>query len=253
MPKQDGTVQATRTSFEIVSKLNELDGAGVTELAEELGLPKSTVHNHLNTLCEEEYIVRSGDTYYVGLRFLKLGEYSRNRLKIYKTAKPEVQNLAEETGELVNLAVEEYGRCVYLDLEKGDQAVELDTYAGMQVLLHCTALGKAILAYLPNDRVDDILDKHGMPERTENTITDRDELYETLDEVRDRGYAYDAQERLSGLRCVAAPITNQNEEPVGAISVAGPTSRMKGERYHEEIPELLLDAANVIELHMTFS
>jgi len=253
MRNDDVTVQATKTSFKLLEALNELGGAGVTELANELGLPKSTVHNHLNTLRDAEYIVREGDTYHVGLRFLKLGEHSRNRLRIYETASPEVDNLAQQTNELANLAVEEYGRGVYLYLSEAERAVQLDTYAGMRIHLHCTALGKAILAHLPEEKIEEILDTHGLPERTPNTITDRDELLEELEETRDRGYAYDRQERLQGLRCVAAPITMPEEGVVGALSIAGPTSRMKGDRFHEEIPQRLLDAANVIELNMTYA
>lgn len=247
------TVQATRTSLEIVEALVRLDGAGVTELSNGLDLPKSTVHNHLNTLRDIEYVVKNDGEYNVGLRFLKLGEYSRNRLKIYDIAQPEIDSLAEQTGELVNLSVEEYGRGVYLYLARGDDAVHLDTHAGMQVHLHCTALGKAILAYTPDERVEQILDTMGMPARTERTITDRDALYEDLDAIRERGYAYDRQERLNGLRCVAAPITTPEQVVVGAISISGPTSRMQGERFDTDIPDALRDTANVIELNMTYS
>lgn len=252
MGKQGVTIKATRTSLSILEKLNELNGAGVTQLAGELGLPKSTVHNHLKTLLEAEYVVHEGDEYDISLQFLELGEYSRNRLKLYKTARPEVENLAVETGEMANLAVEEYGRGVYLYLAEGEQAVQLDTCAGMHVHLHCTALGKAMLAHMPRERVEDIVDRMGLPKRTENTITDRDELFEELDAVRERGYAYDNQERLTGLCCVAAPI-NRRDRNIGAISIAGPTNRMNCVRYHDEFPELLFNATNVIELNMTYS
>ncbi|GAD52838.1 transcriptional regulator, IclR family [Halarchaeum acidiphilum MH1-52-1] len=247
------TVQATRTSLEIVEALVRLNGAGVTELASDLDLPKSTVHNHLNTLHDAEYVVKDDGAYDVGLRFLKLGEYSRSRLKLHDVARPEIDSLAEETGELVNLSVEEYGRGVYLYLAQGEQAVHLDTHAGMHVHLHCTALGKAILAHTPEERVEEILDTMGMPARTEHTITGRDAFFEELDAVRDRGYAYDRQERLDGLRCVAAPITTPDHGVAGAISISGPTSRMQGERFETEIPDLLRNAANVVELNMTYS
>lgn len=253
MESQGVTVQATQTSFRILEALVRLNGAGVTELATELNLPKSTVHNHLNTLHTIEYVVKNGDTYDVGLQFLNLGEYSRNRLKLYKTARPEIELLAEQTGELVNLSVEEYNRGVYLYLARGDQAVQLDTHAGMQVNLHCTALGKAILAHMNPERVEHIIDTFGLPARTEHTITDREELLDELEAIRERGYAFDQQERLIGLRCLATPVTTPDENVVGVISVSGPTSRMQGARYREELPDLLLNAANVIELNMTYS
>lgn len=252
--ESDGsTVQATRTSFEILEALVRHEGAGVTELATDLDLPKSTVHNHLTTLRDAEYVVKEGDRYDVGLQFLNLGEYSRNRLKLYDVARPEIDELAEETGELVNLSVEEYGRSVYVYLARGDRAVQLDTHAGMHVHLHCTALGKAILAHSPREHVEDVLDTMGMPARTEQTITDRGEFFDELEAVRERGYACDRQERLAGLRCIAAPVTTPDRGVVGAISISSPTSRMQGERFEEEIPALLQNATNVVELNMTYS
>jgi DNA-binding IclR family transcriptional regulator len=247
------TIGATETTLRILETLKQLDGAGVTEVATRLDLPKSTVHNHVSTLLRNEYVVKEGDTYRVGLQFLEFGEYIRNRMPIYDVARPEVERLATESGELSNLLVEEHGKGVYLCRAKGSQAVRLDTYAGMRVHLHCTALGKAILAYLPEERVREIVDTHGLPSRTETTITDEDALRDELDSIRERGYAYDEEERLAGLRCVAAPIKNLEGNALGAISVSGPTSRMKGPRFDEEVPEQLISTANVIELNLNYS
>lgn len=247
------TVGATETSLRILETLKGLDGAGVTEVANRLDLPKSTVHNHVSTLLRNEYVVKEGNTYRVGLQFLEFGEYIRNRMPIYDVARPEVERLADETGELSNLLVEEHGKGVYLSRAEGNKAVQLDTYAGMRVHLHCTALGKAILAYLPEERVREILDTHGLPKRTETTITDEEELFDELEGIRERGYARDTEERVAGLRCVAAPIRNLDGNPLGAISVSGPTSRMKGERFEEEVPEDLTSTANVIELNLNYS
>jgi len=254
MTSNDGaTVGATETTLRILETLKELDGSGVTEVADRLDLPKSTVHNHVSTLLRNEYVVKEGDTYRVGLQFLEFGEHIRDRMPIYDVARPEVERLAEDTGELANLLVEEHGKGVYLCRAKGSRAVRLDTYAGMRVHLHCTALGKAILAHLPDGRVREIIDAHGLPERTETTITDETTLLEELEETRERGYAYDKEERLAGLRCVAAPIRNLDGNALGAISVSGPTSRMKGERFGEGIPEELISTANVIELNLNYS
>ncbi|MFC6734196.1 MULTISPECIES: IclR family transcriptional regulator [unclassified Haladaptatus] len=251
--KQKNTVGAIETTLRIMETLKELDGAGVTELSTELDIPKSTVHSHLSTLQENEYVVRNENDYRLGLQFLEFGEYIRSRRHIYEVAKPEVEQLAEETGELANLLVEECGQGVYLCRARGTNAVQLDTYAGMRVNLHCTALGKAVMAHYPEERVDEILDRHGMPVRTETTITDREELKQELAEAREKGYAIDNGERLAGLRCIAAPITDQQSRALGAISISGPTSRMQGEKFDRKLPELLLSAANVIELNMTYS
>jgi len=250
---KENTVAATRTSLRIVEALKRLDGAGVTAVASDLDMAKSTVHNHLQTLEDEGYVTSEDNTYRVGLRFLGLGEYKRNRMDIYEKARPEVKSLAKKTGEMANAAVEEHGEGVYITRAEGTEAVTVDTYAGKRVKLHCTALGKTILAELPEERVDEIIDSHGLPARTENTITNRTELKSELAEVQERGYAYDREERLSGLRCVAAPVIPENGDLVAALSVSGPTTRIKGDLFHKEIPGLLRSAANVIEINLAYS
>lgn len=247
------TIGATETSLRILETLKQLDGAGVTEVASRLDLPKSTVHNHVTTLLRNEYLVKEGDSYRTGLQFLEFGEYTRGLMPIYDVGQPEVERLATETGELASLLVEEHGMGVYLCRAKGNRAVPLRTYAGMRVHLHCTALGKAILAHLPESRVREIIDRHGLPERTTTTITDEEALSTALEEIRERGYACDREERIAGLRCVAAPIKGLDESILGAISVSGPTNRMKGSRFDEEIPEQVLSTANVIELSLNYS
>jgi DNA-binding IclR family transcriptional regulator len=154
---------------------------------------------------------------------------------------------------MANLLIEEDGMGIYLYRANGDQSVPTDSYIGQRVHLHNTALGKSILANLPQERVDEIIDERGLPATTENTITDRDELLQELDQVREEGVAYDDEARLRGLRCVAVPILNNNDDVEGAISLSGPTSRFQGEMYHSEVPQMLKNAANVIELNITYT
>lgn len=251
--ERKNTVGATERTFRIIETLSQHDGMGVTALANELSLPKSTIHNHLNTLKQNEYIVKENGIYRVGYRFLELGSRARSKHPLYDKGHSEVDSLAASTGELVNIATEEYGQGVYLYLTFGDQAVELDTYPGKRFSLHCTALGKAILAHLPTNRVKEIIDTHGLPARTSNTITDEETLFEELAEVRDRGFARDKAERLEGLHCVAAPIMLSDDQILGAISISAPTSRMKEDRVQGEITEQLLDSANVIELKVAYN
>lgn len=249
----ENPIQAAQITVAVLRGLKELNGAGVTELADHLGMSKSRVHNYLATLQQEEYVVKEGTTYDVGLRLVGLGTYARHQQEIYEVAKPELQSLAEETGELVNLLVEEYGKGIYLVREQGENAVEVDSYTGHRVHLHNTALGKAILAELPGERVENVIDEHDLPATTGNTITDREQLLERLDDVRERGVAFDDEERLPGLRCVARAITDNDGEVHGAISVSGPSSRMQGERYREEIPQKLVEASNIVSLNMSYA
>lgn len=245
-------IQAAQTTVRLIETLRDLDGARVTELADVLDYPKSSIHNYLSTLREEGYVLKDGNEYHVSLRFLEIGSLARKRREIYDIAKPEVADLARETGELANLLVEEHGKGVYLYRDQGDKAVQVDSFTGQRIHLHNTGLGKAILANRPRKQVDRILDEFGLPETTENTITNRQGFHDELDEIRDRGVAFDDEERLSGLRCVAAPILDKNEVVKGAISVAGPSSRFQGERFREELPERVFNAKNIIELNITY-
>ncbi|WP_246998292.1 IclR family transcriptional regulator [Halosolutus gelatinilyticus] len=246
-------VKATKISLEIVEVLRQLDGAGVSEVSDRVGRPTSTVHDHLRTLEQEEYLVKEGDKYYISTRFLQLGDQARSRKKVFEIARPEVNNLAERTGEHANLMIEEHGLGVFLYKARGPDAVQLDTHAGMRVPLQTTALGKTIMAFRSRAEVEAILDRHGLPAVTEKTISDRKELFDALDQVRGRGYAYDDEERVKGMRCVAAPITDDDGRAIAAVSVSGPKSRMQDDRFTNGIPERILRCANVIEVNLTYS
>ncbi|WP_415381899.1 IclR family transcriptional regulator [Halosimplex sp. TS25] len=240
-------------TLQIVEIIQELDGAGVSEIAERVDVGKSAVHNHLNTLANREYVVKEGDEYHIGLAFLGLGAYARQRNEIFDAAHKEVDNLADETGELVNLLVEKNGTGIYLYQSQGENAVELDTYEGKRVRLHCTGLGKAILGFRPDEEVAEILDERGMPSETEHTITDRDAFFDELAEINDQGYAIDEEERLNGLRCVAAPITDDDDRAIAAISVSCPVHRVDDDRFYDDLRQAVLGAANVVELEHNYS
>jgi DNA-binding IclR family transcriptional regulator len=246
-------VKSIKTAFEIVQYLQDNDGARISELAEEIDKSKSSIHNHLDTLHELGYVTKSSNQYEIGLRFLDHGIYARDRRPLYEVAKPELEKIADETGQAVNLLVEEHGKGIYLARALGENAVSVDDRIGRQVYLHATALGKAILAFSPDDKVDWILNQHGLPKRTESTITDKDELVTELETIRKRGVAFDDEERLTGTQCVAVPILTDDEHPLGAISVSIPTRRMDDDPFDGHLPDRLKDAANVIRLNRTYS
>jgi DNA-binding IclR family transcriptional regulator len=174
-------------------------------------------------------------------------------MKVFSVARPEINNLAKQTGEHANLMIEEHGWGVFLYKTRGENAVQLDTHPGMRVSLHTTAMGKAILAYRPQDEVEDIINQHGLSKVTENTITNRDTLFESLDEIRNRGYAYDDEERVKGMRCIAAPITDNHNQAIAALSVSGPKSRMPDASLNGELADMVQRAANVIQVNLTYS
>jgi len=251
--KRSNDIQSVQTAFDILEELQRSNEATLTELTDSFSLSKSSIHNYLSTLEQAGYVIKDNNTYRLSLRHLALGGKARHREQIYEIAKEEVTELANETGELANLLVEENGRGAYIHRAHGADAVKTDSYIGQRVNLHSTGLGKAILAHLPEERVDEIIDQHGLPGMTENTITDRDELFDRLERVRNEGVAFDDEARVKGLRCVAVPIVNNNNVVEGAISVSGPTSRLQGDRFRSELPAKLKSVANVIELNITYT
>lgn len=245
-------VKTAQTTFRILEALKTLDGATVTTIADYLDIPKSSAHNYLKTLEHEGYVVSDGQKYNLGLRFLDLGGYARQKKRLYNVAKPELRDVAEETGELVNLLVEENGLGTFIVRERGPDAVNIDSYTGQCIHLHTTALGKTILAHLPPERRDEIIDRHGLPEKTDQTVTNRESLLDELKRIQQNEVAYDHEERIKGLHCVAVPIF-RDDRISGAISVSGPTSRMDEEQIQKTILPELRHAANIIELNQTYS
>lgn len=247
------TVKSDETLLNIVLALKRMNGAGVTELANELGIAKSTAHSHLKTLHEYEFVVNEGGRYHVGLRFLDLGETARHRKKKYQRVRDKIEELARQTNERAQFIVPEHGYGIYLYRAIGDHAVQTDSRIGKHIGLHASSAGKAILASMTDERVQKILDKRGLPAVTEHTITDPDVLREELQETRERGFAINKEESTLGLRAVGVSIAGPDDEVLGALSVSGPTHRMKGEWLESEIPDMILGAANEVELNITFS
>lgn len=248
-PRSLGTIDR---AVEIVDLLKELDGAGVAEVAEALDIAPSTAHGYLSTLERNRYLVKEDGAYHVGMRFLHLGGYASVRKPGYKFAKRKVRDLARETGERAQFIVEEHGRGTYLHTGTEDTAVQIDARIGKENYLHASAAGKAILANLPGARVDEIVDRWGLPSLTENTITDRGVLEEELARIREQGYSYNRDESVDGLRAVGSPVMADEGEVLGALSISAPSNRMRGEYFLEEIPRLLLGAANEVELNIAY-
>lgn len=257
--KHDGKYRQSRSEadgasvvFAIVEALKQLDGATPTEVAAELDWSETTVSHYLSWLVEEEYIVRQGETYRNGLKFLDIGERVKHGTGIFDIAAEQVDELAAESGELALMSVLEHGQNVLLYKSHGADSIQTSHEIGLREPLHCSGLGKAILSELPRDDVEAIVDEHGLPAFTEHTITDQEELFAELERTRDRGYAIDDEEAKPGIRCIAAPVVLEEQELYGAVSITAPESRMNGEKFEERLPELVTGAANVIEVNSIY-
>lgn len=242
------TIGAVDKTCQIIDFLHQQNGARVTELAEALDISKGNIHTHLATLRQNEFVVKDGDQYNVSLRFLAIGEDRKNNTRIYEVAKPKIDELATETDTRVQITVEEFGMTVVLAISQGEHTVASPTHIGNRDYLHCVAAGKAMLAHMSRDRVKAIFDQHGLPARTRYTITDLDDLFDELETIRERGVAFNDEEKLLGLRAVGCAICDDEGTVLGAISASGPTNGMQGDRFQTVIPNHLRNVANAIEL-----
>lgn len=255
MPDEHGhrTIKSVDTSCRLVKLLRERREATVSSLADDLDLAPGTVHTHLATLKDHGLVVQESEGYRLGPRFLTLGEFVRNHSDLYQAAKEEIEALADESGECVHLLTEHDGRLVPVYERFGENAVAVEYHNRKREEpvkhLHCTAAGKAILAYTPDERVEEIIDTVGLPPNTPQTITDRDALLDEIERVRKRGYSVADEEQLQGIRAVGAPIRDPNGDARGAVAVSGPTSRLKGERFEATVPELVTQTANICEVN----
>lgn len=250
MPESaDHHVHSVTRAHELIELLKEFDGAGVTELAEHVDLAKSTVHKYLTTLNDLGYVVKQDDTYHLGLKYLDLGMYARDTHPAVELSRPSLRNLVEETDEIGWCTCEENGQLVTLDVVVGDHDInqKFKGQIGNREYLHPHAGGKAILAEYSDARVDQIVDAQGLPQYTDRTITDRDELFAELDEIRATGVAFNDEEAIKGYRAVGASVT-QNDSVIGSITIGAPKSRLNESEFTDRIPELIRGAINEIEL-----
>lgn len=248
----DGGIKALETTFAIIEIIHNKEQARLTEIADAVGIANSTAFDHLMTLTRHGYVIKEPDGYRLGLKLLDYGMQARVHYRtLTDTAMPVLEQLVEDTDETVNLVVEERGQAVYLGRLTGERGVPTNSWVGKRKPIHTISAGKSILAHLPDDRVDKIIDSEDLPASTSNTITDKHELESELDAIRERGFAFNDRESHESIRAVGVPII-LNGNVQGAISLAGPAKRLRGEYFRTEIPELLQGAVNEIELKLTY-
>jgi DNA-binding IclR family transcriptional regulator len=246
-------VKTVETAFDILKTINESDGASMSEITEENNIAKSTAYRHLKTLLDLGYIIKEDSTYQLSLEFLRLGVETRNQRVAFDHVKSIVDDLAEITEDQAQFFVEEHNRGRYVYFKRGKRAVQTDSFIGRAAPLHWGSSGKAILAELSDERIHEIIDDVGLPAATERTITDEEELWNEIEEVRESGYALNDREYIEGLRGVGVAVKRPDGGVYGGISVSGAANRLSGTRFTEEIPELLLGMANELEINIEYA
>ncbi|OCL28592.1 IclR family transcriptional regulator [Orenia metallireducens] len=254
MKRPSNLVKAVDRSVNILEELaNHEEGLGVTELANRLDIHKSSIHRLLSTLVYRGLVKQDPktDNYKLGLKLFELGSRIFNDLEIREYAKPYLEELVVATDEAVHLVIMDQGEIVYIDKVESSKTIRMNSQIGKRVPVHCSAVGKAMLAYYPKARVDQIIKEQGLAKYTENTITDLKELKEHLTKIKEQGYAIDNVEHELGIRCVAAPIFNYSGKVVSSVSVSGPTIHVTKERV-EELAKLVKDTAMKISSQLGY-
>jgi IclR family acetate operon transcriptional repressor len=227
-----GHTQALSRGLALLEALAATEGgATLTEVAARLALPAPTAHRLLATLEQARYVQQgAGGEWLVGVRAFRVGAAFLDHRNLVVEAYPHLKRLMEHSGETTNLAVIDAGEAVFVEQVQCRELMRMSTKLGARAPLHASGVGKAMLAALSDDAASAALARHGLARHTPRTLTSRERLAQELEATRRRGYAIDDEEHAAGLRCVAAPIWDENGEPWAAISLAGPTSRITPDR-----------------------
>jgi DNA-binding IclR family transcriptional regulator len=226
------SVRSVERALDILLCFNsEKPSLSLTQIAEQVGMHKSTIHRLLATLEAKRFVMRDKVTglYQLGFRFIELASIMLHDLDINRWAQPYLHQLTDLSGETVDLAVIDGDHVVYLQVVESPQRVKIAAAVGEQLPMYCTATGKAFLAYLPESQVEEIL-ANGIARYTENTLTTPEDLFRDLRQVRRRGFAISEQEYERDINAVAAPVLDINGCPLAVIAIVGPSFRLSHDR-----------------------
>ncbi|SEH42908.1 DNA-binding transcriptional regulator, IclR family [Halopenitus malekzadehii] len=242
-------LRTVRNAVEIVESLKRHNGARVTDLAAEFDVSDGTMHTYLNTLRADGLVYKEDGEYRLTLEWFTLGTELRERIPVYRHGTGPADDLARRTGDLVYLAVEQRGRVYYLYPTRGADAPEPATSVGTVRPLHAVSAGKVLLAAMPDEKREHVLEELTFEPVTEKTIVDRDEFREELERITEQGYALNDEEEFLGSRTVATSIAHPDRGVAGAICASGPKTRFDDDYITDLLPSLK-ETANRIEINI---
>jgi len=225
----------------------------LAEISHKLGLHKSTAHRLMMVLDRHKLIERNSvnGRYRLGLKLFELGTRAVSQLDLRERARPFLEKLVLEASETVHLCILDDSEVVYLDKVEPARSVRMATSVGRRNPAHCTAVGKAIMAYQSEAQVEEIVRKQGLRAMTANTITSFAELKKELNAVRERGYAVDNEEIEEGVRCVGCVVRNFSGEPLAAISISAPSFRLTKEKV-KDVARSVVEVASALSAELGF-
>lgn len=242
-------IQSLARGLKILDILGQYpDGISTTELSELLEVDKGSASRLVSTLAKYGYAERDEETrrYHVGPQVVSLSRSVLNRLPLREAAKPFLRQMMERTGECAHLGVAAQGKVMYIDQVESPVTLRVNAQVGTLNPLHCTALGKVLLAFGNMDLPAEL------PSFTANTITDPGVLKDHLEEVRRLGYAVDDEEFDAGVRCIAVPVFDFRGKLAGAIGISGPATRVTLARL-PEMTATVIEVGKALSERMTFT
>jgi DNA-binding IclR family transcriptional regulator len=236
----------------LTSFSGEEDELGITTLASRLRLAKSTVHRLAATLTSAGFLEQNSETgkYRLGVALFELGALVRRRMDVANEARPKLRELLEKTGETVQLGIVDHYSVLYVYEMESPRAIRMAAAVGGRAPLHCTAVGKVLLAFQPPDYAKQVIER-GLTAYTPKTLTKRDAVLDMLEEVRLRDHAIDDEESESGLRAIAAPVRNHTGAVIAALGVAAPVQRMSKKTMHTCVPSVI-GTANAVSARLGY-
>ncbi len=239
-------VQSAERIFQVMEMLADNGEMGLMEISAALGLHKSTVHRLLMSLIYMGYAKQDEVTqkYMLSYKVVNMAGKILDRMDILQIAKPYMERLSDLSGEAVHLVQRDGNNILYIyKIEAKVGTIRMVSHVGMIHPMYCSGVGKAIMAALPENEVEQIWNDSVIEKKTDKTITDYAQLQEVLEEIRSNGYALDDEENEKGVRCIAACLRGYQNEIKYAFSISGPTSRMTRDR----VKELSVDVLKVQE------
>ncbi|MBD7937881.1 MULTISPECIES: IclR family transcriptional regulator [Cytobacillus] len=252
--ERDNMVKSVSRALDIIDMISlRKHGMGVTEIANEMDINKSSVHRILSTLVKYGYIeqVKDSGKYKVGYKILNISTRLLDSIDIRSEAKPYLQDLEQKTNEVIHLVVPDNNEVVYIEKLDGNEALRMHSSVGKRAPMHCTSVGKAILAHQPVQVVKEIIQRKGLNPHTEHTITDEMALLENLKMIKTKGFALDLEENENGIVCIAVPIFDYQNNVCAAISVSGPLIRMSQERLQKLAP-LMVEIGKKVSIRLGY-
>ena len=234
--------------------LQQSSDMNITEMSEKLGFYPSTTHRLLDTLKYWGYVEQDSHTqkYQLGLKVLELGMTKLHKMDLVREATPYLEELVNQYNETVHLGALEKGEVMYLAKKESSQTIRMISYVGKRAPLHCTALGKVLLAYLPEEERRKILEGKQLPRLTERTITDKEELEKNLKQIKKQGFALDNEENEKDVCCMAVPIRNYQGAVIAALSISRPSFRVYKNK-QKDLEKALIEISERISKRMGYN